>query len=144
MSKYISEYILKSEYRCRCCKSLPPIVENGDHLSTAPYRELFETFKKIREKWGKPIKITSGYRCRHHNEAIGGTQLSTHLFGLALDLDCKDGIEVTELFNVIEKINTELRVGIYQNGKSFIHIDTGYWIFPRPLAEYHKGAKWYG
>jgi len=29
-----------------------------------PYWELFKNFERIREAWGQPIVINSGYRCK--------------------------------------------------------------------------------
>ena len=39
----------------------------------------------LREKLGKPIAITSGYRCLRDNTAIGGAVTSQHVKGQAAD-----------------------------------------------------------
>ena len=39
----------------------------------------------IRERWGVPVRITSGYRCRALNELVGGKDSSQHLAGYAAD-----------------------------------------------------------
>ncbi len=53
-------------------------------------------FQPIREHFGVPIYVSSGYRCKELNEAIGGSykivdgkkiQSSQHCHGQALDLD---------------------------------------------------------
>ena len=44
----------------------------------------------IREKFGKPILISSGFRCPLLNKAVGGAVNSQHLKGLAADLVCDD------------------------------------------------------
>lgn len=44
----------------------------------------------IREKFGKPILISSGYRCPMLNKAVHGVANSQHLKGLAADLVCSD------------------------------------------------------
>ncbi len=44
----------------------------------------------IREKLGKPILITSGYRCPMLNKAVGGVANSQHQKGLAADITCSD------------------------------------------------------
>ena len=41
----------------------------------------------VREKYGKPITINSGYRCPELNEAVGGAPTSQHMTGEAADLD---------------------------------------------------------
>ncbi len=44
----------------------------------------------IRAKLGKPILVSSGYRCPMLNKAVGGVANSQHLKGLAADLVCAD------------------------------------------------------
>lgn len=40
----------------------------------------------LREKWGAPIKVSSGYRCPTLNRAIGGATGSQHMKGEAADI----------------------------------------------------------
>ena len=40
----------------------------------------------IREAWGSPIIVSSGYRCPKLNEKVGGSKTSAHLTGYAADL----------------------------------------------------------
>ena len=40
----------------------------------------------LREKWGKPIVVTSGYRCAILNRAVGGAKNSQHTTGEAVDI----------------------------------------------------------
>ena len=49
-----------------------------------------KVFQPIREHFGVPIYISSGYRSPELNEAIGGSPRSFHSHGMALDLD-QDG-----------------------------------------------------
>ena len=44
----------------------------------------------IRESFGEPIKINSGYRCPELNTAVKGSKTSAHMKGFACDLDSKD------------------------------------------------------
>ena len=46
-----------------------------------------EIFDKVREHFGKPIGITSGFRSPELNKRIGGSKSSQHLEGKALDID---------------------------------------------------------
>lgn len=53
----------------------------------ANLEELVENFlDPLREAYGKPIKVTSGYRCQALNKAVGGSSTSVHLIGYAADL----------------------------------------------------------
>lgn len=44
-----------------------------------------EVLEPIREAYGKPVIITSGYRCPELNEKVGGEPSSEHLLGMAAD-----------------------------------------------------------
>ena len=43
----------------------------------------------IREDWGSPIIVSSGYRCPELNKAVGGVKTSGHLYGYCADLQVK-------------------------------------------------------
>lgn len=40
----------------------------------------------LREAWGQPIIVTSGYRCERLNRAVGGASKSQHIEGKAADI----------------------------------------------------------
>ena len=40
----------------------------------------------LREAWGAPIKVSSGYRCPKLNAAVGGARGSQHMYGQAADI----------------------------------------------------------
>ena len=144
MSKHIAPYILRSEYRCKCCKKLPVDLfteENEPEIGT-PFLMLFKHFEDIRKAWGRPINISSGFRCPERNRAERGLAYSIHLFGLALDLDCNLD-EVDKLAKLVKKTAPVLRVGAYKNHGSFVHIDLGYFIYPRIDEKWRKGARWH-
>lgn len=45
----------------------------------------------LREAWGSPIKVTSGYRCDALNRVVGGVATSVHRLGWAADLQPSNG-----------------------------------------------------
>ena len=45
----------------------------------------------LREAWGSPIIVNSGYRCPALNKAVGGSKTSTHQLGWSVDLRPKNG-----------------------------------------------------
>ena len=44
----------------------------------------------IREHFGRPVHITSGYRTASRNAAVGGSKTSQHLLGRAADFWVED------------------------------------------------------
>jgi hypothetical protein len=80
-------------------------------ISNMPTPEHLENFKKlaenvfqpIREHFGVPIHISSGYRSKALNTAVGGSLSSQHCTGEAIDIDM-DGTAITnaEIFNFIK------------------------------------------
>ena len=76
----------------------------GIHLEAA--KELAENiFQPIREHFAKPIFISSGYRSKALNEAIGGSQTSQHSKGEAIDIDMdhRGGPENEDVFHYIRE-----------------------------------------
>lgn len=61
--------------------------------------KLLPALNGLREAWGGPIKITSGYRSPELNKAVGGVKNSVHMKGLAADLYPVNGdIKLFEYF----------------------------------------------
>lgn len=73
-----------------------------------------------REMFGKPIIITSGYRCERLNKSVGGAYNSQHLQGLACDIVVND---MDKLFNIL-KHNPHINQLLYESkGKSkWLHV----------------------
>lgn len=55
----------------------------------------------IREMWGKPIYVNSGFRSEALNNAVGGVPTSQHRFGQAADISVKSVSGNKELFDMI-------------------------------------------
>lgn len=60
----------------------PVILSNLDYI--------MDQLDTIREGYGKPIVINSGYRCPELNKAVGGVSNSYHQKGLAVDIRWDD------------------------------------------------------
>ena len=82
-------------------------------ISNQPTPEHIENFKKLAEKvfepirkhFGVPIHISSGYRSKALNEAIGGSLTSQHCSGEAIDIDMDgsaSGVSNADVFKYIK------------------------------------------
>ena len=79
--------------------------------------------QQIRAHFGKPLYITSGYRCKKHNDAVGGVSNSLHMKGQAADF-VVSGVKPLEIAQYAEQIGVK-GIGLYgpEDG-NFVHIDT--------------------
>lgn len=75
----------------------------------------------LREWYGKPIYINSGYRCKALNKAVGGARNSQHTKGQAVDFDTRSKKDNEKLFNYI-KDNMEFDQLIDEKNYSWIHV----------------------
>ena len=66
----------------------------------------------IREKYGKPIRITSGYRCKELNDKIGGVSDSQHLGKDAAAADITGGspTENKKIFDIAKQLMQEGKI----------------------------------
>lgn len=139
MSYYIWPFILEEEYRCAHCGEFPPFFDKN--IIPLSARELFQSYQRARELYGKPTPLT-GYRCPVHNKAEGGSYLSAHMFGLALDVDLPSVDAVERFYAHLIETNPDLRIGKYTKTGTFIHMDTGYLITPRASNAWIRGVRW--
>lgn len=86
--------------------------------------QLVKYVQAIRDHFGKPITISSGYRCATHNKNVGGATGSRHSKGQAADIVVKD-VAPAEVAKYAESIGI-LGIGLYETSKDghFVHIDT--------------------
>lgn len=73
----------------------------------------------MRDRVRVPFHITSGYRCKSHNEKIGGAKSSYHMLGRAADIACDNSVDRYRL--VWAAIDAGFK-GIGVN-RGFIHVD---------------------
>ena len=78
-AKQLSPAFKVREFRCR---------DGSDAIMID--QTLVVLLQAIREHFGKPVTITSGYRTAAHNTAVGGAKSSQHLLGRAADIQVQD------------------------------------------------------
>jgi hypothetical protein len=96
---------------------------SGEHL--ANFKLLAENiFEPIREHFGVPINISSGYRSKELNTAIGGSLTSQHCQGEAIDIDMDgstNGVTNKMVFDYI-KDNLNFDQLINEFNYSWVHV----------------------
>lgn len=76
----------------------------------------------LREWYGKPIRVNSGYRCEALNKAVGSkAKNSQHLYGEAADITAGSKAENEKLFNYI-KDNLPFDQLINESDFSWVHV----------------------
>lgn len=75
----------------------------------------------LREWYGKPITVSSGYRCAELNAAVKGSRTSQHMAGEAADIDTGDRQQNKLLFEHIRK-NLPFTQLIWEHGGDWVHV----------------------
>lgn len=120
----LSAHFRVSEFAChgkRCCQKV--LVDET----------LVAALQAIRDHFGVPVTVNSGYRCEAHNRAIGGAAGSRHTMGMAADISV-EGVAPAQVARFAEALGI-LGIGLYETAADgyFVHIDT------RPVKSF-----WYG
>ena len=108
-SVQLSKNFRLDEFKCKCHKCDPILVDTV----------LVDWLQKIRDHFGKSVRVNSGYRCPAHNASpkVGGSPTSHHMKGMAADIRI-EGILPREVAQYAESIGIQ-RIGLYDN---FVHI----------------------
>lgn len=104
------------EFLCKHCKTAPKIDER-----------LVDVLQAVRTAVGLPLQVVSGYRCRAHNSAVGGSRASQHLQARAADIRASYPASVA-LWQDAGATGVGVRAG------EVVHVDTrrdvGFLVFP--------------
>lgn len=76
----------------------------------------------LREAWGKPIIVNSGYRCEALNKAVGGSKTSDHMKGFAADITAGAQAENKKLFQKILELKLPFKQLIDEHNYAWVHI----------------------
>lgn len=114
-TKEVSKGFKACEFDCPCTNCAVTLVDS----------ELVSMLSALREKVGKPIAITSGYRCTKHQQELKNSGYETaqgvsqHSLGKAADI-VVSGMDISGL------IADAIEVGFKSigAGKTFLHLDT--------------------
>ena len=86
-------------------------TESAYHLLHVLVDQLLDP---IREAWGEPIVVSSGYRCKQLNTLVGGARNSHHMLGCAADLIAGNKADHRKLFKLIQQMQQEGKIRFTQ------------------------------
>jgi zinc D-Ala-D-Ala carboxypeptidase len=110
-----------SEMKCQHC--------GAEGIST----KLMDKLQSMRTEYGKPMRITSAYRCPKHPIEAKKSTPGAHALGIAADI----GVEGQEAHRILELAFKHgfTGIGVQQKGSSrFIHLDVRDGELPTPVV----------
>lgn len=118
MKYFTIEELCKSDIaNKRKIKNIPnsEIIDNLEQL-------IINVLDPLREEYGNPIMINSGYRCSELNKAVGGAKNSHHLTGCAADITVGNPSKNKILFELIQKLDLPFDQLIDEKKFSWVHV----------------------
>ena len=110
------KYFTMNEFECHCGCRMP------DSARANVVALVEQVFDPVRERYGKPICVNSGYRCARHNAAVGGVAGSQHMRGEAADICCSDNERLAKIIEENGRYDQLIRY-MGPGGKiRFIHV----------------------
>lgn len=96
----------------------------------------------LRRLYGKPIVITSGFRCFELNKRVGGVTNSWHTQGNAADIHVSSLTEATKIFSNLQKIPS-VDTALFEHSTSgqWLHVQWNMNRTPRHHFNFNYQAK---
>ena len=105
------------------------------HIDNTPTQEIKDNLEKLidnvldplRESYGKPIIVSSGYRCSKLNKAVGGASNSQHCLGQASDIHTTTNSKESnkQLFELIKNLKLPFDQLINEYDYNWVHVSYG-------------------
>lgn len=99
-------------------------------IDNTPNQEIIDNLEQLvehvldplREGYGKPIRVNSGYRCPALNKAVKGSKTSSHMKGLAADITVGSPTKNKQLFELAQELKLPFDQLIDESNFSWVHI----------------------
>ena len=119
----LSRNFWATEFQCKCGECYLQYFDEA----------LFKGLETLRTRIGnQPITINSGYRCKQHNDRVGGSKKSQHMEGRAADIAIPSKYTPIE-FGTIADLCGFTGIGIYP---TWVHVDV------RPTLVVKRWGMW--
>lgn len=119
MGKYftVGELCESSTAKAKGIKNIPDGMEVGRLKSL-----IEKILDPLREAYGKPIYINSGFRNAELNKEVGGVPSSQHQKGEAADINAGSKEENKKLFDLIQELNLPFDQLIDEKDYKWVHV----------------------
>lgn len=113
---------------CRSDSAVRHGIANDLPIELLPNaRRTAELLERIRVRFGgRPIRITSGYRCLLLNALLGSKPTSDHVLANAADIEPPEGMPLVAFAGALAKMNNELGIGQlileYPDRDGWVHV----------------------
>lgn len=111
------------------CRSATASAKGIDNTPTAEIKAnlqqlIDKVLDPVRSRYGKPIIVTSGYRCPALEAVVSGAVSSQHMTGCAADLQPTTGGSLADIFRACVAINNYDQLIIEENerGARWVHV----------------------
>ena len=102
-------------------------------IDNTPSQQVIENLTKLienvldplRDAWGKPIHVNSGYRCPALNKEVSGAPSSQHMKGEAADITAGNRTDNRKLYSLIKKLDLPVDQVINEYDFRWIHVSYG-------------------
>jgi hypothetical protein len=123
------------------------------HIDNSPSKEVERSLTALvekildplREAYGKPIIVTSGFRCDKLNKLVGGATSSQHRRGEAADIRTKEDTpaENKKLWDLIIKLKLPFDQMINESNFDWVHVSYGARNRRQKLDAVKRNGQWY-
>lgn len=116
----VGEFIASATAQKYGINNMLPSITESDNIR----RLVLNVLDPLREAYGKPIHVTSGYRCPKLNAIVGGSPSSDHMTGCAADIQGtpRTPEENRKLFRLIQELKLPFDQLIDEKGMSWVHV----------------------
>lgn len=120
MKYFTIKELIKSETAVRHGVNNTPDKKSQQNLE----KLIENVLDPLREVYGKPIIVTSGYRCEKLNRILGGAKTSQHQTGEAVDIRSVEDTpeENKKIFDLIQQLNLPFDQLINEYNYDWIHV----------------------
>ena len=108
--KHNIAFFKRAEFKCKCC---------GREDTAVALVFWLDVFRRA---LGLPLRINSGFRCKQHNDYVGGSAQSRHLIACAVDLAKPSGIEYQDFVSMARRLSGAGWEIVTYPGDTYFHL----------------------